>query len=788
VSRFDLPALLHELTLEEKATLVSGSGFWHTRAIGRVDLPSIMVSDGPHGLRKQPGPGDHVGAGRSVPATCFPTAGALGSSWDVDLVQEVGAAIATEARAQGVSVVLGPGINIKRSPLCGRNFEYLSEDPVISGVLGAALVHGIQSQGVGTSLKHFAVNNQETDRLRVSAVVDERTLREIYLAGFERVVRDGSPWTVMCSYNRINGVYASQDRWLLTDLLRDEWGFDGLVMSDWGAVDDPVAAVAAGLDLEMPSSKGVSARRIVDAVRAGDLDEVVLDTAIGRLVGLLERALPEAVTSGSAAADGSPAPVEFDAHAHHALARRAAAEGVVLLKNDGDLLPLDPDAVRLAVIGEFARTPRFQGAGSSKVNPTRVDDALTELRTAVGDGASVTFAPGFGVDDPDAEPDLDDAALLADAVEVARAAETVVVFLGLPASEESEGFDRTHIDLPASQLAVLDAVAAVNPRVVVVLANGGVVAVHGWEHRAPAILEAWLGGQAGGGGVVDVLLGTVNPAGRLTETIPRRLADTPAHLYFPGEERQVHYGEGVFVGYRHHDAVGGDVSYPFGHGLSYTTFAHTDLEVAVVHPDGDGDGDGDPGWRGADRVTVSLTVTNTGPRAGREVVQLYVGRTDGAGARPVRELKAFTKVALEPAASTRVSFTLTERDLSRWSVRAGGWVPEPGRYRVDVGASSRDLRLGAEVVLGGEPPALPLDRHSSIGEWLEHPVGRDVLLEAMRAAPGGDLTPLFANPEQLRTIASFPLPRLMTMMGGNLGDGGIDALLDALLDAVDARS
>ncbi|HMS89699.1 MAG TPA: glycoside hydrolase family 3 C-terminal domain-containing protein, partial [Acidimicrobiales bacterium] len=497
-----------------------------------------------------------------------------------------------------------------------------------------------------------------------------------------------------------------------------------------------------------------------------------------------ERALCEPATSGSGADDGSPATPGFDADAHHTLARRAAAEGVVLLKNDGDLLPLDPGAGRLAVIGEFARAPRYQGAGSSKVNPTRVDDALTELRTAVGEAALVTFAPGFGVDDPD----VDDAALLAEAVEAARGADTVLVFLGLPASEESEGFDRTHIDLPATQLAVLDAVAAVNPRVVVVLANGGVVAVHGWERRAPAILEAWLGGQAGGGGVVDVLLGTVNPAGRLTETIPRRLADTPAHLHFPGEERQVHYGEGVFVGYRHHDAVDGEVSYPFGHGLSYTTFAHTDLEVAAVNPDGDVDGDSDSGWRGADRITVSLTVTNTGPRAGKEVVQLYVGRTDGIGPRPVRELRAFTKVALEPTASTRVSFTLTERDLSRWSVRAGGWVLEPGGYRVDVGASSGDLRLGTEVVLGGAPPALPLDRHSSIGEWLEHPVGRDVLLEALRAAPGGDLTPLFANPEQLRTIASFPLPRLMTMMGGDLGDGGIDALLAAVHDAVTPAS
>jgi beta-glucosidase len=758
--RLDPDALLAELTLEEKASLLSGSGFWHTRAIDRLGVPSIMVSDGPHGLRKQPGPGDHVGSGESVPATCFPTAAALGSSFNVDLVRRVGVAIGEEARAQGVAVVLGPGINIKRTPLCGRNFEYLSEDPLVSGELGAALVDGLQSQGVGASLKHFAVNNQETDRLRISAVVDERALREIYLAGFERVVRTVAPWTVMCSYNRINGVYASQDPWLLTEVLREEWGFDGLVVSDWGAVDDPVAAVAAGLDLEMPSSQGAGSRRIGEAVASGVLDEDVVDLAVRRLIGLLHRVLPAAGN-----ADG------VDADAHHALARRVAGECAVLLKNDGNLLPLPVGIRHVAVVGEFARSPRYQGAGSSKVNPTRVDDALATLRDRLGEGVRVDFAPGFGVDDPEA----DGGALLAEAVEVATGADTVLVFLGLPPSFESEGFDRDHMDLPGEQLRVLEAVRAVNDRVVVVLANGSVVGTAGWEERVGAILEGWLGGQAGGAGIVDVLVGDVNPSGRLAETIPLRLADTPAFVNFPGRDSEVVYGEGVFVGYRYYDVVDRAVSFPFGHGLSYTTFEYSDLAVAVV------DESGPPAdWRGADRITVSLRVINTGDRAGKEVVQLYVAANDEAMPRPVRELRGFDKVDLEPGASTVVSFVLTDRDLSRWSMRAHGWVMEPGSYEVAVGASSRDIRLAAPVVVEVPPTPLPLGPSSTFGEWLEHPAGHDILIEALRTGPGGDLTPLLADSDTVKMLSSFPLTRLATMMGDAMGAGLVDQLLAEL--------
>ena len=752
----DVPALLAELTASEKAALITGKGFWWTRDVDRLAIPSVMVSDGPHGLRKQAEGGDHVGIGESVPATCFPTASALGSSWDGELVRAIGAAIGAEARTEELAVVLGPGINLKRSPLCGRNFEYLSEDPTLSGVLGAALVDGLQSQGVGASLKHFAANNQETDRVRVSAEVDERTLRELYLSAFERVVRTSMPWTVMCSYNRINGVYASQDRWLLTEVLRDEWGFDGLVVSDWGAVGDPVAAVEAGLDLEMPGTGGVSSRRVEAALADGSLDEAVLDTAVSRVLGLVGRAQP-----GLAGHD----PVDHDAH--HALARRAAAACTVLLRNDGDVLPLGAASGRVAVVGELARTPRYQGAGSSKVNPTRVDAALPELEAGLG-ASFAGFAPGYGVDDPA----VDGEALRAEAVALASSADLAVVVLGLPPSYESEGYDRDHLDLPAEQVALLGAVAEVVDRVVVVLANGGVVAVAQWQHHADALVEGWLGGQAGGGAVADVLLGRAEPGGRLAETIPLRLADTPSYLSFPGEDGRVVYGEGLFVGYRHHDAVDGAVAYPFGHGGSYTRIELDDL-AATIPPAGPDR----PGWRGPARIVVEVTATNVGERAGTEVVQVYVGRPASPAPGPIRTLAAFAKVALEPGASERVRLEVDERDLSRWSTRVGGWVLDPGPVEVAVGRSSRDLPLRSTVVLDGEAPVIPLDRTSTTGEWLDHPAGREVLMEALRTSDLGDLTFVFDDPERVRMLSSFPLARLTPMFGGLLPDDFLDRLL-----------
>ncbi len=771
-TQFDPATAAAELTLQEKAALCSGSGFWHTRALERVGIPSIMVTDGPHGLRKQSSAQtDHVGVGGSDPATCFPPAVTLASTWDVALAAEVGAAIGREARATGVGVVLGPGVNLKRSPLCGRNFEYFSEDPLLAGEMGAAWVRGVQSQGVGASLKHFAVNNQETDRLRVSADVDERPLRELYLAVFERVVRAAAPWTVMCAYNRINGVYASQDAWLLTRVLREEWGFDGLVVSDWGAVVDPVAAVDAGLDLEMPSTGGTSAAALVAAVEAGVLEEAVLDTAVSRLLGLLGKALPGLDEGGE---------VDFDAH--HALARRAGAAGAVLLKNVDATLPLRLEAgSTIAVIGEFARTPRFQGAGSSKVEATRVDDALSALRAAVPDGVEVTFAPGYGL----AEAGTADAVeheLRAEAARVAGAADQVVVFLGLPAADESEGFDRTHVDLPAVQVELLRAVAAVHRRVVLVLANGGVVAVGDWSGHATAILECWLGGQASGAAVVDVLTGAVNPSGRLAETIPCRLSDTASFVNFPGEDGHVRYGEGLAVGYRHHDAVGDEVAYPFGHGLSYTTFAYADLDVAacaaapaaVFGPAPSPDD-------AVEVIEVSCTVRNVGAVRGAEVVQLYAAAPQPASGgpvwRPVRELKAFAKVDLAPGGEERVRFRVSARDLARWSTVLHAWVLDAGTYTVWVGASSRDLRLSGDVRVDAPAVALPLDRSSTLGEWLDHPAGHDLLLDALRKNKLGDLTPMLADAEGLRMIASFPLLRIV----GFLGDAFTVADLDGLL-------
>lgn len=714
----DVDRVLAALTLQEKAGLTSGADFWHTKAVERLELPAVMVADGPHGLRKQVAEGGSAELGESVPATCFPTAAALGSTWDPELLRRVGAALGRETRANGVSVLLGPGVNIKRTPLCGRNFEYVSEDPLVAGALGAALVEGVQSEGVGTSLKHFAANNQETDRMRVSADVDERTLREIYLPAFERIVTQAKPWTVMCSYNRINGTYASQHPWLLTQVLRDEWGFDGVVVSDWGAVHDRVAALVAGLDLQMP---GVGSRpdlEVVSAVIDGRLDEQVLDRSVRRVLQLVDRAQPAVADPGTA-----------DLDAHHELAREAAAAGSVLLRNErvagAPLLPLEADAARGAVVvGEFARTPRYQGAGSSQVRATRVDDALTALRAVTG--VELPFAPGFSL----AGDDEHDEVLRADAVAAARDASVVLVFLGLPAADESEGYDRPRWGLPDNQVRTLAAIAQVNPRIVVVLSNGSAVNVSPWRELAPAILETWLSGQAGGSTVADVLLGHRSPEGRLTETIPHRLVDTPAFGSFPGEGGHVRYGEGVLVGYRWYDARDLEVAYPFGHGLTYTTFAYDEV-AAQVHGEG-----------AAATVDVSVRVTNTGTRDGAEVVQVYVGDPEASVQRPVRELRAFRKIWLAPGESQVVSLTLTARDLSYWHPDLRRWVVEGGTFVVEVGASSRDLRGSAEVEVVGEPIWPPLTAMSTVAEWLADPTGGPALRAALAA---GGVTELAAH-------------------------------------------
>jgi beta-glucosidase len=746
--------LLAELTLEEKASLCLGSDFWHTAPVPRLGIPAITLSDGPHGLRRKPDEGDHVGVSGSLPATCFPTASALGSSFDPQLARRVGEALGEEARAQDVQVVLGPGINIKRSPLCGRNFEYLSEDPLVSGVVGAALVEGVQSQSVGASVKHYAANNQETDRLRVSADVDERTLREIYLPAFERVVKQAAPWTVMCSYNKVNGTYASEHRWLLTEVLRDEWGFDGLVVSDWGAVHDRVAAVAAGLDLEMPPDLGVSDAAIVTAVRARELDEQLLDLAVSRVLQLVDRALEATASPG------------FDADAHHALARDAAIECAVLLKNENAILPLQPAAGHsIAVIGEFARTPRYQGAGSSQVNPTRVDIALDELRAAVPDGVDVPFAAGFGVGSTDGDAKLAD-----EAVALAAHADTTLVFLGLPAADESEGFDREHIELPPNQTTLLKRLAEVNRRVVVVLANGSVVRISGWEAHADAVLECWLSGQAAAGAAAALLLGTANPCGRLAETLPLRLEDNPSHLNFPGEDGHVRYGEGVFVGYRGYDALDRDVSCPFGHGLSYTRFDYSELQV----------GQSGRATEGTLAIEVTCIVTNIGERRGKEVAQLYVSSPATSVARPPRELKAFAKIDLGPGERETVHFRLDARDLSYWSTAASHWVVEPGEHVLAVGASSRDLRQTTTIDVDAPPLRPTLDHMATLQEWLADPIGSVLLRDAVGTDADGRPRGIVGNDELLAIIGNFPISTLAAFPGLGLEHATIDDALRRL--------
>lgn len=742
------------LSLDQKASLTSGADFWLTTAVPEAGVPALRLSDGPHGLRKQGERSEALGLGGAVPATCFPPAVALASSWNPALARAVGEAIAVEARAAGVAVVLGPGINIKRSPLCGRNFEYMSEDPLLSGVMGAAWVDGLQSQGVGCSLKHYAANNQETDRFVVSAEIDERTLREIYLPAFEHVVRTQRPATLMCSYNKVNGTWSSQHHWLQTEVLRDEWGFDGLVMSDWGAVNDRVAAVAAGVDLTMPG--GGSDAPVAEAVRSGALDEAVLDRAVGRLLALIDR------THAAAAAGAGSDPAH---DAHHALAREVAHEGAVLLKNDGGLLPLDPGGTTtVAVVGEFARTPRYQGAGSSQVTPTRLDGALDALVAALGDDR-VRFAPGFTLSGPQ-DPDL-----AAAAVEAARAADVVVCFLGLPAAGESEGFDRTDIRLPADQLAVLAAVAAANPAVAVVLSNGGLVSVAEWQDHAQAVLEGWLLGQASGAALADLLVGAANPSGRLAETIPLRLEDTPSYLHFPGAEQVVVYGETVYVGYRYYDTLDRPVAYPFGHGLSYTTFAYSELEAEVVAGGG---------------CTVAFTVTNTGPVAGAEVAQVYVRDVEAGVDRPVHELEGFAKVHLAPGASERVTVSLDERAFAYWSVRDHRWRVEPGEFEIQVGASSRDIRATATVRSPGDGVPVTLTAMSSVSEWLDHPVGGPLLAEAFPALAGsgaeGGLRP--GSPLE-RMVRGMPLVKVAGMVGGSRGGGAVRDLVAAVAAAAD---
>ncbi len=703
--------LIKKLSLEEKAAICTGAGPWTTTPVERLGIPEMIVTDGPHGVRRSEDV--HTFITNSVPATCFPTAACMASTWDMDLIFEVGKALAEECIALNVDLVLGPGVNMKRTPLCGRNFEYYSEDPYLAGEMAVSFINGVQSKGVGTSLKHFAANNQESQRTTINVEVDERALREIYLPAFEAAVKKAKPWSVMCSYNKLNGAYASQNHRLLAEILKAEWGFDGFVVSDWGAVHDRVAALEAGLDLEMPGPRQRRVKTVVDAVHSGKLDESVLDEAVRRILNIVFKAA-ETKKGGS-----------LDVTGHHALARRVAGEGMVLLKNNG-ILPLK-NQKQIAVIGRSAKEAYYQGGGSSHINPTQLDNPYEELSTMAGD-TQLSYAEGYPKEDGF------DQDLIDEACKSSRSADVALLFIALPATKESEGYDRPDLDLTSHQVALIKAVTAVQPETVVVLNNGSAVVMSEWIEGSAAVLEAWMMGQAGGGAIADVLYGKVNPCGKLAETFPLKLEDSPAYINFPGEYGAVRYGEGIYMGYRYYDTKKVPTQFPFGYGLSYTTFEYQNIRVSSqTFPDVDG-------------LTVSVDVTNTGKLAGKEVVQVYVHDRKSSLARPPKELKGFAKVELLPGETKSVTVYLDIRAFAYYHPAYKQWITEDGEFDILIGASSTDIRCSATVTLHStlELPSI-LNRNSTLREWTEDPLGMNVLAplypqmqNQMRAVFGGD--------------------------------------------------
>jgi len=696
----DINAIIKEMTLEEKAALCTGATPWTTTPVERLGVPKLLCSDGPHGVRRLPDV--TTMAAKSYPATCFPTASLQSATWNTALVEELAQALAEEAASLDVGVILGPSNNMKRTPLCGRNFEYYSEDPFLSGMLTTHYINALQSRGVGASLKHFAANNQEYQRFSISAKVDERTLREIYLPAFEMAVKQAQPWTVMGAYNKVNGEYCSEHFELLTTVLKEEWGFEGLVFSDWGAVHDRVAALQGGTDLEMPGPKPARTQAVVEAVCTGTLAEAVLDESVCRI---LEIAFKAAQTP-----KGKP----FDVAAHHALARKIASEGIVLLKNNG-LLPFQQPG-RIAIIGRTAKEPQFQGGGSSHINPTHVDSPYAFIQALAGD-AQLTYTAGYP-----AGMEFEQG-LIDEAVAAAQAAEVALLFVALPSVIESEGYDRPNLDLTPQQVALIKAVTAVQPNTVVILNTGSAVAMSEWLDGTAAVLEAWFMGQAGAGAIADILFGQVNPSGKLAETFPLKLSDTPAHLNYPGEEGVVRYGEGLFIGYRYYDTKEMPVLFPFGYGLSYTTFEYSNPQVYTKQ----GRSVSAASFRDADGITVSVDVTNTGQRAGQEIVQLYVHDHKAGLVRPPKELKGFAKVSLAPGEAKTVTMPLDFRAFAFYHPGHRQWITEDGQFDLLIGASAADIRCRETVTLEStlDLPCL-LDEESTMREWLNDPRGKMV--------------------------------------------------------------
>lgn len=700
--------LVSQMRLEEKAGLCSGLDFWHTKGIERLGIPSEMVSDGPHGLRKQDDAADHLGINDSIQAVCFPAGCATASSFNREMMQRLGETLGEECQAENISTILGPAMNIKRSPLCGRNFEYYSEDPYVSSEMGGALVHGVQSKNVGTSPKHFVANNQEFHRMTSSSEVDERTLREIYLASFEGMVKKEKPWTIMNSYNKLNGTYLCENKEMLTDILREEWGFDGYVMTDWGAMNERVEALKAGCNLEMPSSGGVTDEEIVEAVKNGTLEEAVLDKACEEFLNIIFRY-----------EENRDKTAVFQRERDHEIARQVEEECIVLMKNEDSILPLSADK-KVAFIGKYAKNPRYQGGGSSHINSFKVESAWEAAEfTRNVKKENLTFAQGFD----DAE-DKDDDVLLAEAVEAAKKADAAVIFAGLPDNFESEGYDRKHMRMPDCQNALIEAVANVQPNTVVVLHNGSPVEMP-WIGKVKAVLEAYLGGQAVGGALLNVLYGNTNPSGHLAETFPLRLQDTPCYLNYGGEHDKSVYSEGIFVGYRYYASKDMEVLFPFGYGLSYTEFSFDRLTVDKES------------LKESEALTVSVDVTNVGSRAGKEVVQLYVAAKGGTIIRPVRELKGFEKVELAPGETKTVSFVLDRRAYAYWNAEIHDWHVESGEYELQIGRNAQDIVLSKAVHVESEtviPKVYTLN--STIGEIVADPKGNAVFEQAFVSMMG----------------------------------------------------
>ena len=783
--------IISRLTLEEKAALCSGKDFWHLVDVSRLGIPSIMVTDGPHGLRKQNQEKTAAGdvLGNSAPATCFPTASATASSWDVDLINQMGAALGDECLKENVSVLLGPGINMKRSPLCGRNFEYFSEDPFLAGKMAASFINGVQSKGVGTSLKHFAANNQECRRMTINTVADERALREIYLTAFEIAVKESKPWTVMNAYNKLNGTYCAENKWLLTDVLRNEWGFDGVVVTDWGAENEIVDGIKAGKNLEMPSSGGLGPQKIINAVNSGELDINVLDKNVDSIIELILKG-----------AENLHSDYPCDMNAHHTLARKIASESMVLLKNENNILPLDKSK-KIAFIGEMAKSPRYQGAGSSLINPTQLDSAFNEF---LRNGYRVAYSRGY-----DKATDKPDEKLIGSAVALSKKADVVVVFAGLTEVYESEGFDRRHINLPPSHNELINEILKVNKNVVVVLSGGSAVSMP-WIYDVKAVLNSLLAGQASGSATFDVLTGKVNPSGKLSETYPLALEDTPSSCNFPGTLLSVEYRESIFIGYRYYDKTEKDVLFPFGFGLSYTKFSYSDISLNKKAIDAN------------ETLTVSFKVKNVGEYDGAEVCQLYVAPPESKIFKAPKELKGFKKVFLKAGEEATVEIELNKRSFAYYNVNIHDWHVETGEYKILVGASSREILLtesvmvnsdveaevpsyiqsapiyyngdmafadkeAFEAVLGHEIPqserdmSLPIDKNCT----LEYAAGTSrgekitrVITMALEKIGGGGI-----NSEMMKNTAfQIPLRCLVTMSSGVFNEEMCQALCDLLND------